>query len=259
MENLPRKQYARDLRSPAASNPVSKETCQSIFFKGVRDAAPFLLVVGPFSVLFGVVATEAGLTIIETVSFSLAVIAGAAQFAALQLMVEDAPTVIALISALAVNLRMAMYSAALTPHLGAAPLWHRALAAYFIVDQSYGLSSLRFEQYPDWSLSQRLAYFWGTVAPICPFWALFTYVGAVIGEELPPWLALDFALPICFLAIIMPMLRTRAHVAAAIVSVFAALIFSFLPYNLGLLVAGLLGMITGAEVERRSDLTQESR
>lgn len=238
---------------------MSKETCRSIFFKGVRDAAPFLLVVGPFSVLFGVVATEAGLTITETVAFSLAVIAGAAQFTALQLMVEEAPTVIALVSALAVNLRMAMYSAALTPYLGAAPLWHRAFAAYFIVDQSYGLSILRFDQNPDWTLSQRLAYFWGSVAPICPFWALFTYVGAVLGEELPPWLALDFALPICFLAIIMPMLRSRAHVAAALVSVIAALLFAFLPFNLGLLVAGLLGMITGAEVERRTLLSQEGR
>lgn len=238
---------------------MAKETCQSVFFKGVRDAAPFLLVVGPFSVLFGVVATEAGLTIVQTVSFSLAVIAGAAQFAALQLMVEDAPTIIALVSALAVNLRMAMYSAALTPHLGAAPLWHRAFAAYFIVDQSYGLSILRFEQNPDWTLAQRLSYFWGAVAPICPFWAFFTYVGAVIGEELPPWLALDFALPICFLAIIMPMLRTRAHVAAAIVSVFAALIFASLPFNLGLLVAGLLGMITGAEVERRGAAAEGDR
>ncbi|MEM6375487.1 MAG: AzlC family ABC transporter permease [Pseudomonadota bacterium] len=238
---------------------MTKETCQSIFFKGLRDAAPFLLVVGPFSILFGVVATEAGLTIVQTVSFSLAVIAGAAQFAALQLMVEDAPTIIALISALAVNLRMAMYSAALTPHLGAAPLWHRALAAYFIVDQSYGLSSMRFEQYPNWTLAQRMSYFWGTVAPICPFWAFFTYIGAVIGEELPPWLALDFALPICFLAIIMPMLRTHAHVMAALVSVFGALFFSFLPYNLGLLAAGVLGMITGAELERRADLGLQNR
>lgn len=238
---------------------MNKETCQSIFFKGVRDAAPFLLVVGPFSVLFGVVSTEAGLTITQTVSFSLAVIAGAAQFAALQLMVEDAPTIIALISGLAVNLRMAMYSAALTPHLGSAPLWHRALAAYFIVDQSYGLSSLRFEQHSEWTLAQRLAYFWGTVAPICPFWAIFTYVGAVIGEGLPPWLALDFALPICFLAIIMPMLRTRAHIAAALVSVGSALVFAFLPYNLGLLVAGLLGMVTGAEIERRHTDPKEAR
>jgi hypothetical protein len=67
------------------------------------------------------------------------VIAGASQFAALQLMSENAPTLIVVASALAVNLRMAMYSAALAPHLGPASLKDRALIAYMNVDQSYAL------------------------------------------------------------------------------------------------------------------------
>ncbi|MEL6409754.1 MAG: AzlC family ABC transporter permease [Pseudomonadota bacterium] len=238
---------------------MSTQSTKSVFWKGVRDAAPFFLVVAPFSLLFGVVATEAGLSVFETLSFSIAVIAGAAQFTALQLMVDDLPTVIVLISALAVNLRMAMYSASLTPYLGQAPLWQRAVAAYFIVDQSYSLSALQFEENPAWTIKQRMAYFWGTVAPICPFWYAFTLLGALIGETIPDWLALDFALPICFLALIMPMLRSPAHVAAALVSVTAALAFSWMPYNLGLLTAGILGMMTGAEIERRLKPEEEAR
>ncbi len=230
---------------------MTTETTKSIFFKGVRDAAPFLLVVGPFAVLFGVVATQAGLDAIEALGFSVAVIAGAAQLTALQLMLDQAPTLIVLASALAVNLRMAMYSASLTPYLGQAPLWKRALVSYFLVDQSYGCSILAYELHPHWTLRQRLAYFWGTVAPICPFWFILTVVGAKLGGSIPDWLALDFAVPITFLAIIAPMLRTRAHVAAALVSVGVALLLAWLPYNLGLLVAGMCGMITGAEIERR--------
>ena len=61
-------------------------TTKSKYWSGMRDSAPFLLIVGPFSVLFGVLATEAGLNIFEVMSFSLVVIAGAAQFTALQLM-----------------------------------------------------------------------------------------------------------------------------------------------------------------------------
>jgi predicted branched-subunit amino acid permease len=232
---------------------MTRQTIKSPFLMGCRDAAPFLLVVAPLALLFGVVATEAGLNVFEALTFSFVVIAGAAQLTALQLMTDQAPTLVVLCSALAVNLRMAMYSASLTPHLGAAPLWHRALAAYFIVDQSYGLSSLKFEIEPDWTLRQRLSYFWGTVAPVCPFWYVFTGVGAKIGTSIPESFALDFALPICFLAIIMPMLRTRAHLAAALVSIVVALTFAWLPYNLGLMVAGVLGMMTGAEVERRSE------
>ncbi|WP_306110917.1 MULTISPECIES: AzlC family ABC transporter permease [Roseovarius] len=231
---------------------MTTETDKSIFFNGVRDAAPFVLVVSPFATLFGVVATEAGLNVLEALTFSFAVIAGAAQFTALALMVDNAPVILVLASALAVNLRMAMYSAALTPYLGAAPLWHRALAAYFIVDQSYALAHMRFEENRDWALRQKLLYFWGTVVPVCPFWYLFTVIGAVLGSSIPDWMALDFAVPITFIAIIMPMLRTRAHLAAALVSVVGALIFAFLPYNLGLFVAGIAAMMTGAEIERRT-------
>lgn len=226
------------------------ETTKSIFWQGTRDAAPFSLVVGPFALLFGVVATEAGLNILETLTFSVAVIAGAAQFTALQLMMDETPTLIVLASALAVNLRMAMYSASIAPYLGPASLGRRALAAYFLVDQSYACSILRFERNPHWTVGQRLSYFFGTVAPVCPIWYLFTVAGALIGASIPEGLALDFAVPITFLALIAPMLRTPAHVAAALVSVIAGLIFAFLPYNLGLLVAGILGMITGAQVER---------
>ncbi len=235
---------------------MTRQTTNSPFWMGCRDAAPFLLVVGPFAVLFGVVATEAGLNVLETLTFSFLVIAGAAQLTGLQLMVDQAPVLVVLGSALAVNLRMAMYSASLTPYLGGASLWTRAIAAYFIVDQSYGLSVLKFEQNPDWSLRQRLAYFWGTVAPVCPFWYVFTVVGALIGTSIPESFAIDFALPICFLAIIMPMLRTRAHLAAALVSIVVALAFAWLPYNLGLMVAGIAGMMTGAEIERRSEMTK---
>lgn len=236
---------------------MTRQTTKSPFWMGCRDAAPFLLVVGPFAVLFGVLATEAGLNLVETMTFSFLVIAGAAQLTGLQLMVEQAPVLVVLASALAVNLRMAMYSASLTPYLGGASFWTRVFAAYFIVDQSYGLSILKFEQNPDWTLQQRLAYFWGTVAPVCPFWYVFTLVGALLGTSIPESFALDFALPICFLAIITPMLRTRAHIAAAFVSIILALVFAWLPYNLGLLVAGLAGMVTGAEIERRTELAND--
>jgi predicted branched-subunit amino acid permease len=107
------------------------------------------------------------------------------------------------------------------------------------------------------TMPQKLAYFSGTVAAVCPFWYIFTLVGALIGESIPDSLALDFAVPITFLALITPMLRSRAHVAAALVSIVMALLFAWLPFNLGLLVAGITAMMTGAEIERRTTLRSE--
>ena len=227
----------------------------SSYWRGARDGLPFLAVIGPFGMLFGVLATEAGLAVHETMGFSIVVIAGAAQFTALQLITENAPTLVIIASALAVNLRMAMYSASITPHLGRLPLWKRGIAAYFLVDQTYAQSILDFEKHPDQTTTEKFAYFMGVMTPICPPWYLFTLLGAVLGESIPTGLGLDFALPIAFLAMIGPMLRTPAHRIAALVAVILALAFAWLPFNAGLLVAGLGGMMAGAKAETRLGLT----
>ncbi|MHA6263356.1 AzlC family ABC transporter permease [Arenibacterium sp. CAU 1754] len=228
---------------------MTRTTVNSYFWKGCRDGLPFIFVAGPFGVLFGVLAAEAGLDLVEIMTFTFTVFAGAAQFTALQLLQEQTPTLIVLASALAVNLRVAMYSASLTPYLGAAPLWQRAFAAYFTVDQSYALSVVQFETDHDMTVPQRMAYFFGTNALIAPLWYTASFVGAVMGSRIPESWALDFALPIAFLAMIAPMLRTLAHVIAALVAIIVALFAAAIPYNLGLLVAGAAGMMAGAHAE----------
>lgn len=224
-------------------------TTKSAFWAGVRDGAPFIAVAGPFALLFGVLATEAGLNAFEVLSFSVVVIAGAAQFTALQLMQAEAPTVIVLLSALAVNLRVAMYSAALTPYLGRAPMWQRVFVAYLLVDQSYALSHAKFEADPGMTLPQRVAYYFGTCFLVLLMWFGCTYLGAAIGTTLPASIPLDFALPIAFLSMVAPMLRTLPHLIAAAVSVVVALFAVAIPYSLGLIVAGTAGMMAGAQAE----------
>jgi len=218
-------------------------------WRGVFASLPFLIVVVPFAVLFGVVATEAGLNLTEVMAFSFAVFAGASQFTAIQLMEDNAPTMVVLATSLAVNLRMAMYSAALTPELGQLSLRRRVLVSFFLVDQSYAASVAEFERRPGMALSEKLAFFFGTVLPIAPLWYAATWAGAVLGTRIPPEYALDFAVPITFLAIIGPMLRTPAHLAAALMSVVLSLALAWMPWSSGILVAAVGAMLTGALVE----------
>jgi len=224
-------------------------TVKSTYLRGVRHGAPFLIMAVPFAVVFGVVASEAGMSLAQTLGFSVLVIAGASQFAALQLMLENAAIVFVLVAALAVNLRMAMYSAALVPHLGAAPLWQRALVAYVNFDQSYIVSIAQYEKSPDWPVAHKAAYFLGVASPVAPAWVISTGVGALVGAQIPPEYALDFVVPIMFLAMVAPMLKSLAHVAAAIVSVIVALALVGLPSGVGLLIAAGAAMLTGALVE----------
>ncbi|WP_348645507.1 AzlC family ABC transporter permease [Jannaschia sp. S6380] len=222
------------------------------FRRGVAEGLPFVIIIVPFGALFGVLATEAGLPLAQVMGFSVVVIAGAAQFTAVQLMSDGAPLAIVVLSALAVNLRMAMYSAAMAPHLGAAPAWQRALIAYVLVDQTYALAAQTYETRPNWSLADRVIYFAGVALPVFPGWVAATWAGAALGARIPAGLGLDFAMPLAFLALVGPMLKSRAHVAAAFVSTAGALLLVWVPWNLGLILAAMLAMATGAEMERRA-------
>lgn len=224
-------------------------TEKSAYLAGIRDGWPFVFVAAPFAMLFGVVAIEAGLSLAQAMGFSVVVIAGAAQFAAVQMMVDGATITLVLLAALAVNLRMAMYSASLVPWLGKAPMWQRALVSYLNFDQCYMASMAHYEAKPAMTPSERAWFFLGTATPLAPIWIAFTAVGAIVGSSIPPEYALDFALPITFLAMIGPMLRTLAHVAAAFVSMCVGLALIWLPSGSGLLIAAGCAMVTGVIVE----------
>ena len=223
---------------------------QRAFWHGVRDTLPFLLVIVPFGMLFGVLAAEAGWSLAEVMGMSVLVIAGASQFTALQLLHEHAPLGIAIATALAVNLRFAMYSASIAPHIGAAPAWQRVLAAYFVVDQTYGVAIVRFERAAADGAAARS---WPTSSAgrldllplvLCDLGGRGRRAAAI-----PAGLALDFAVPVTFIALTAPALRSLPHLAAAVVSVTVALALSRLPYSLWLIAASLAAMATGALVE----------
>ena len=222
---------------------------RSAFWQGFRDCSPFIAVVVPFSTLFGAVARDAGLDILQVMSMAVLVIAGASQFTALALLQDHAPVLVALIAALAVNLRMALYSAALVPHVGNAPLGTRALMAYLMVDQAFAVAVKTYEERPQMTRPEKVSYYFGVMAVICPFWYLCTLLGAVIGNAIPAELSLDFAAPVCFIALAAPLLRSLPHVLAALVAIVAAILFSGFPAGLGLLAAALAGIVAGAQAE----------
>ncbi|AUH32765.1 branched-chain amino acid transporter AzlC [Paracoccus tegillarcae] len=232
----------------AQARVLARSPAQS-FRNGMVQSLPFLVVLIPFGLLFGVIASEAGLDLLQILGFSVLVLAGASQFTAVQLLSDNVPALLAVVSALAVNLRMAMYSASLVPWLGSAPGWHRSAVAYLLVDQTYALAIQKYELNPRLSLKQRLAYFYGAAAAMCIPWAISSMVGATVGRAIPETIALDFVIPITFLAMIAPMLRTWAHRIAALVAVVMALALSWMPAGTGLLIAAPIGMAAGALVE----------
>ncbi|HLQ85798.1 MAG TPA: AzlC family ABC transporter permease [Salinisphaeraceae bacterium] len=213
------------------------------FTAGTTAVVPVLLGVVPYALIAGVIAIQVGLTPVQASGMSLLLFAGASQFAAMQLINNGAPALVILVTVLFVNLRMAMYSASIAPHFATTRQTTRALISYLLTDQAYMFSLYGFEQLAP--ARSRVAYYLGLALPIWLVWQLGTMTGAVLGTELPAGWALDFTLPLIFLALLVPSIRDRATLAAAIVGGCVAVAAQPLPWNLGLIAGALAGIGAG--------------
>ncbi|MDF2233350.1 AzlC family ABC transporter permease [Albimonas sp. CAU 1670] len=244
----------RAAAGPAASaveDPAFAGPTWRVAVEGAVASLPFIVTAVPFGMLFGTVAAAAGLDPVKAMVLTVSVIAGASQFAFIELMSDQAPTVVAVLAALAVNLRMAMYSASLAPHLGPAKGWVRAIASFFVVDQVYGLSMRRWSVIPHEPLPRKLAFYFGAALPMSSAWVGSSALGLAVGGAIPEGLPVDFIPPAMFLAIVAPMIRGTANICAMATAVGASLALAWMPWNLGLIVAAAIGMGVGAAVELR--------
>jgi 4-azaleucine resistance transporter AzlC len=216
------------------------------FYTGARAALPILLGVAPFAMISGVAAVSVGLTPFEAVGMSFIVFAGASQLAVFQLMSAGSPWMIMLLTAWVINLRFTMYSAALAPYLQRLPTWQKAPLAYMLSDQAFGVSMGRFVT--DETVSRRWFYF-GAALTVWTTWQVSAVTGALLGTLIPASWGFDFAFPLSFMALMFGALRDRPAVIAALTGGLVAVLAKGLPYNLGLVLASLLGITAGTLAE----------
>ncbi len=217
---------------------------RTAFADGVRTVAPVLLGVVPFGLVAGATAVEAGLSVAQALGLSVVVFAGAAQLAAIDLLGRDAPLAVVVATALVINARMVMYSASIAPYLQGVAARTRALLAYLLTDQAYALSLAEFR-----ASGTSVAYYLGVASTLWVVWVPATLVGAVVGARLPAWLPLEFAVPLTFLAILVPAVVDRASAVAAVAGGGVAVLGVGLPYNLGLLAGAVVGIAAGLAAE----------
>jgi predicted branched-subunit amino acid permease len=83
-------------------------------------------------------------------------------------------------------------------------------------------------------------------------WQSSVALGIAVGAQVPAAWSLDFAVTLTFIALLVPAVRTRADLAAAIVATAVALLAAGLPYRLALVVAAIAGIAAGLFVEKRA-------
>ena len=219
------------------------------FLRGARDQFPILLGVFPFGVIFGALAVSAGIPAFEAQSFSLFIFAGSAQFIAVSLIAEATSPLLIILTILVVNMRHLLYSASLAPHIFHLSTRWKIPLSWLLTDEAFIIASSRYRkgnhEFAHW-------YFLGTGLMLWIAWQLSTFLGIALGVLIPPGIGLDFALPLTFMALILPTLTDRPAWAAACVAGTVSILLANLPFKLGLLIPAIFGIGVGLGMEMRS-------
>lgn len=223
---------------------------------GITAVAPMLLGVVPFGLVAGAAPVAAGLDVDHAVGLSLLLFAGASQLAVTDVLAGGGGVVVAVLTALTINLRMLLYSASLAPRVAHEPLGRRLGMAYLLVDQAYALSVVRWDGDDD--RRTRLPFYFAIGVLLWCSWQITTLIGALAGANVPEAVPLEFAIPLVFLVLLVPVLQRRPSLIAAAVGGAVAVVAAEVgAARVAIIVGGLAGIVAGTVAEtvaaRRGD------
>jgi predicted branched-subunit amino acid permease len=221
-----------------------------LFVRGFVGLMPLWTGAIPVGIAYGVAARSAGLSLAETQIMSLTVFSAAAQVSAVSLIDSGASWVIMIVTAMALNVQLLLFGLAVGRE--ERPAWLKKLAAaYVLTDGAYGVA-LAGGRVTVPGLA-------GAGVSMYVAWNIGTALGAMVGHVLPDphRIGVDYVVTLTFLAVLVPLIRSRAAVATALAAAIATLVLLRLaPSGVSVLGAGLAGAATGAwwsyHAERRA-------
>ncbi|MDI3340255.1 MAG: AzlC family ABC transporter permease [Sphaerobacter sp.] len=217
-----------------------------LFGRGFLAMLPLWVGAIPTGIAYAVAARGVGIGPGETQVMSLVVFSGAAQLSAVSLLAAGAPLPVLAGSAMALNAQFLLLGLAVSQQLRLR--WvERIVTAWFLTDAAYGVTAGR--------RPLRLPVLLGAGVSMYLGWNLGTALGVVAGQALPDprRLGVDLVIPLTFLAVLAPVLRTRAALRAALVAAVATpLLSGLVPPGVAVLGAGALGSAAGAWWSRRA-------
>lgn len=240
---------------------------KSCFFQGMKAGVPIGMGYLAVSFTLGITARNAGLTAWQATVMSMALHASAGQFAAINVIAASAGFLEMMVTSFIVNLRYLLLSSSLSQKISSKmPFFHRFIMAFFITDEIFGVSAAQ----PGYL---NPFYLYGAAIVAAPSWELGTFLGASVGNILPPSLAnaMNVALYGMFLAIIIPPAKKDKFIAGIVaLSMLASLIFSVAPVVSGIsdgfriiiltvVIAGIAAVIRPVTLEESDTNDTEPR
>ena len=217
------------------------------FWKGVLAQIPVQLGVVPFGLVFGVLGIASGLTALQTILMSSIIFGGASQVVFAQLWSIGASPIVTGGSVAIINSRHIIYSANISKYISVLSLRWRLTLGYLLTDEAFAISFQEFEN------RNRFAHYHllGGGLTLWVFWQISTVTGVFLGANIPTYLNLEFAIPLTFIAIILPRLKSIAQISTAVTAGIIAIFGQEIPYGLWIIVASISGMFIGGLINQR--------
>jgi 4-azaleucine resistance transporter AzlC len=188
----------------------------------LRDAVSIGLATGIYAVSFGVLSVAAGFSVAQTCVMSLVTFTGASQLTFVSVLGAGGTAAAALPPALLLAGRNTIYALSLKSVLRSGRL-RRAVDAHLVIDESTAMAHAQKKP-----ADKRRAFLLTAIA-IFITWNAGTLLGALAGGGLgdPRDYGLDAIFPAIFLALLVPQVRDRAALGAALLG--AAIALALLP------------------------------
>lgn len=217
---------------------------QSGWQLGVKDALPLLGGYIPVAMSFGLVATQAGFSVLQACLISGLVYAGASQFLFVAMVASGAPLWLVVAMTLLINARHLVYAPNIAPYIPNGRYW--LLLMHGLTDQLFALSHSRM---PQLNAQARRPWYIAAASIAWLSWVGGTWLGAVAGSEISsrwPLLAqvFPFALPALFIVLLAPKFTDRPWAISLALTIVLALLIKVLGFaNAAVVVAASCGTV----------------
>ena len=214
------------------------------FLKGITQGIPIALGYLSVSFGFGIMAVQSGLSVKDAVLISLTNLTSAGQAAGVGIIAAGGSLIEMAVVQLVINIRYSLMAISLSQKTDEKfTLPHRLLAGYGITDEIFAVC---------YAETDNLQFMYGVILIAAIGWVAGTFLGAAMGEILPPRLsaALGIMLYGMFCAIIVPPSKKQRDVLftvilAAVLNIFIRMI-PIISDSLAVIISALISAALAA-------------
>jgi predicted branched-subunit amino acid permease len=215
--------------------------------EGIRVFLPLSVGLIPWAMVTGIAMIGAGLTPVQAMGMNVIVFAGTAQLGTLPLIAMGAPLWLIFVTALVLNLRFVIFSAALSPGFRGVSAPLRWFSGYLLTDGVFAVCLNKMLDVED--RSWRLGYYLAPSVLTWVLWQAFALFGVLAAESIPKHWSLEFMASIALMVLLAPMIKLRPMLVAAATGGVVAVLANGLPLRLGVIVAIVAGIAAGFAAE----------